>query len=44
MSFASAGMGGTLEEEIEGFKKVVAMVMEEMQKAGGQTLNGTHDH
>jgi hypothetical protein len=44
MSFASAGMGGTVEEEIEGFKKVVAVVMGEVQKAGGQVVNGTHDH
>jgi len=29
ISFASAGMGGTVEEEIEGFKKVVEVVMEE---------------
>ena len=44
MSFVSAGMGGTIEEEIEGFKKVVAVVMEEVQKAGGQVVNGMHDH
>jgi hypothetical protein len=44
MSFASAGMGGTVEEEIEGFKKVVAVVMGQVQMAGGQTVNGTHDH
>jgi hypothetical protein len=44
MGFASAGMGGTIEEEIEGFKKVVAVVMGEVQKAGGQVGNGVHDH
>ena len=27
MSFASAGMGGTVEEEMEGFKRVVEVVM-----------------
>ena len=27
MSFSSAGMGGTVEEEIEGFKRVVEVVM-----------------
>lgn len=31
MSFASAGMGGTVEEEMESFKKIVAVVMEEVQ-------------
>ncbi len=40
ISFASAGMGGTVEEEMEGFKKVVEVVMEEVQKSGGQrTVN-----
>jgi hypothetical protein len=37
ISFASAGMGGTVEEEMEGFKKVVQVVMEEAQKTQ-QTL------
>lgn len=27
-SFASAGMGGTVEEEMEGFRRVVEVVME----------------
>lgn len=27
MSFANAGMGGTVEEEMEGFKRVVEVVM-----------------
>jgi hypothetical protein len=27
-SFASAGMGGTIEEEMEGFRRVVEVVME----------------
>lgn len=44
MSFASAGMGGTVDEEIEGFKKVVAVVLGAVQKAGGQLVNGMHDH
>jgi hypothetical protein len=40
--FASAGMGGSVEEEMEGFKKVVEVVMEEVQKNGGQrTVNGS---
>jgi hypothetical protein len=29
ISFAGAGMGGTVEEEMEGFKKVVEVVMQE---------------
>lgn len=45
MSFASAGMGGTVEEEMEGFKKVVEVVMEEVGKADGSTLvNGIKDN
>ncbi len=28
-------MGGTVEEEMEGFKKVVQVVMEEVKKHGG---------
>lgn len=28
MSFANAGMGGTVEEEMEGFKRVVEVVMD----------------
>lgn len=41
MSFASAGMGGTVEEEIEGFKKVVEIVMGEVAKSQGQPpVNG----
>jgi hypothetical protein len=27
MSFANAGMGGTVEEEMEGFRRVVEVVM-----------------
>ena len=44
VSFASTGLGGTVEEEIEGFKKVVKVVMEEVEKAssGGEKLvNGS---
>ena len=33
ISFASAGMGGTVEEEMEGFRKVVEVVMEEFHKS-----------
>lgn len=33
ITFAGAGMGGTVEEEMEGFKKVVEVVMEEFQKS-----------
>ncbi|TAQ85689.1 hypothetical protein B7494_g5985 [Chlorociboria aeruginascens] len=33
ISFASAGMGGTVEEEMEGFKKVVEVVMDEVQRS-----------
>lgn len=34
-------MGGTVEEEMEGFKKVVEVVMEEAGKhGGGQFVNG----
>jgi len=41
ISFASAGMGGTVEEEMEGFKKVVEVVMEEVKKIDGQhAVNG----
>jgi hypothetical protein len=38
LSFASAGMGGTVEEEMEGFKKVVEVVMGEVEK--DRTRNG----
>jgi hypothetical protein len=37
MSFASTGLGGTVEEEIEGFKKVVEVVINEVEKSGSQT-------
>lgn len=33
ISFASAGMGGTVEEEIEGFKKVVEVVLDQFHKS-----------
>lgn len=36
ISFASAGMGGTVEEEMEGFKKVVEVVMGKVGSGGGQ--------
>ena len=35
ISFASAGMGGTVEEEMEGFKRVVEVVLEEVHKYAG---------
>jgi len=35
ISFASTGLGGTVEEEMEGFRKVVEIVMGEVGKAGG---------
>ena len=42
ISFASAGMGGTIEEEIEGFKKVVEVVLDEVRKSEGKELvNGS---
>lgn len=40
ISFASAGMGGTVEEELEGFKKVVEIVVGEVQKSKKDMLNG----
>jgi hypothetical protein len=42
ISFASAGMGGTVDEEMEGFKKVVEVVMDEVRKSSGgaQIVNG----
>ncbi len=36
ISFASTGMGGTVEEEIEGFKKVVEVVMDEVRQNEGK--------
>jgi hypothetical protein len=45
MSFSSAGMGGTVEEEIEGFKKVVEVVMGEVAKAVDYSpMTGTSSH
>jgi hypothetical protein len=42
ISFASAGLGGTVEEEMEGFKKVVEVIMDEVRKSEGQKLvNGS---
>ncbi|KAF7559845.1 hypothetical protein G7046_g4308 [Stylonectria norvegica] len=34
MSFADAGMGGTVEEEMEAFKTIVGVVLEKLQKPG----------
>ncbi|KAI9646245.1 hypothetical protein NHQ30_005685 [Ciborinia camelliae] len=43
ISFASAGMGGTVEEEMEGFKKVVEIVMEHVRKTeDGSIVNGSN--
>ena len=39
ISFESAGMGGTVEEEIEGFKRVVDVVMDEVTKSN-RVVNG----
>lgn len=45
MRFTSAGMGGTVEEEIEGFKKVVEVVLAEVKKNQSQTLiSGVNGH
>jgi len=41
ISFATAGMGGTVEEEMEGFKKVVEVVMQEVKKDEHHQVNGT---
>ena len=38
ISFASAGLGGTVDEEMEGFKKVVEVVMDEVRKSEVQEL------
>jgi hypothetical protein len=47
ISFASAGMGGVVEEEMEGFRKVVEVVLGEVRKSGitksdEVVTNGTH--
>ena len=34
MSFANAGMGGTVEEEMEAFKAIVEVTLGNLQKAG----------
>lgn len=36
-SFSSAGMGGTVEEEMEGFRRVVEVVMGLLEKKTGAT-------
>lgn len=42
ISFSSAGLGGTVEEEMEGFRKVAEVIMDEVRKSEGQELvNGT---
>jgi Proteasome assembly chaperone 4 len=43
ISFESAGMGGAIEEEMEGFKKVVTVVMDEVWKSTNSHLaNGAN--
>ncbi len=44
MSFASAGLGGTVEEEIEGFKKIVEAVLDEVGKAEKSAVNIMDGH
>lgn len=42
MSFAGAGRGGDADEEIAGFRKVVEVVMAEVDKSGASKMvNGT---
>lgn len=42
MSFANAGMGGTVEEEMEAFKTIVQVVLGKLQKTetGAPAVNG----
>ena len=42
ISFASAGLGGTVEEEMEGFRRVVEVVMGEVGKGEGQGMVNGH--
>ena len=41
MSFANAGLGGTVEEEAEAFKTIVATVMDKLQGALGTPTPAT---
>lgn len=43
MSFANAGMGGTVEEEMEAFRNIVEVVLEEIRRAGAgaKAVNGS---
>jgi hypothetical protein len=34
ISFANAGMGGTLEEEMEAFRAIIQVVLQKLQQAG----------
>jgi hypothetical protein len=34
ISFANAGMGGTVEEEMEAFRAIVQIVLQKLQHAG----------
>lgn len=38
MSFADAGMGGTIEEEMEAFKTIVQIVLEKLQPSAKSTM------
>lgn len=40
MSLAGAGLGGTVEEEMEAFRRVVDVVMEKVQGTLGQITDG----
>lgn len=42
ISFASAGMGGTIEEEMEAFKAIVNLTLEKLQQPVGglKQVNG----
>lgn len=43
LSFANAGMGGTVEEEMEAFKNIVEVTLDKIQKAGtGATAVNGH--
>ena len=39
MSFANAGMGGTVEEEMEAFKTIVQVISEKLQLSSAKTAD-----
>lgn len=43
MSFAAAGRGGDVEEEMEGFRMVVGVVMEELRKVEDSDEESSED-